>query len=246
MATHIDSPYFWGASRYHFPQWLLACMCFSGLYKDLFVHQVQVVAYLHDWEMSANSTEKSAKGGEFIYFINDTTTEAIEPISLSGSFIDGSKVLHAAKVYQPGIKAPHMDKDKVTVLKFTGDNNWEVQSDGKTIQKYKTSDLRLSLVYRAKCFATPEDADRYSKLKPEDMLSLESVLEKLSMELVKRKKISSAKIKSMSRLDLAFFLVDSYITYPLPDIKTALIPYNYCALSKLFPWMSYILSTVCN
>jgi len=41
--------FFWGASRFQFPQWLLAVMKFSGLFEDRFVHQVQVVAYLHSW-----------------------------------------------------------------------------------------------------------------------------------------------------------------------------------------------------
>jgi len=49
VATHIDGVYFWGASRFQFPQWLLAVMKFSGLFEDRFVHQVQVVAYLHNW-----------------------------------------------------------------------------------------------------------------------------------------------------------------------------------------------------
>lgn len=47
VAVHIDSPYFWGASRFTFPQWLLVAMVFSGLFADKFVHQVQVVGYLH-------------------------------------------------------------------------------------------------------------------------------------------------------------------------------------------------------
>lgn len=41
---HIDAPYFWGASRFDVPQWLLAVMVFSGIYTERFVHQVQVRA----------------------------------------------------------------------------------------------------------------------------------------------------------------------------------------------------------
>ena len=42
VALHIDSPYFWGASRYSFPQWFLVAMEFSNLFSEKFVNQVQV------------------------------------------------------------------------------------------------------------------------------------------------------------------------------------------------------------
>jgi hypothetical protein len=42
VPLHLDAPYFWGASRFEFPQWLLATMVFSGLFQDRFIHQVQV------------------------------------------------------------------------------------------------------------------------------------------------------------------------------------------------------------
>jgi len=258
VPIHIDAPYFWGASRYHFPQWLLACMLFSGLYQKEFVHQVQVVAYLHDWAIkgkgkneeatssSSSSSSSSARfGGEFVYFINDTSTQVHEPISFSGSFIDGSKMLHAARIYKPNVKAPHIDKDKETTLTFVGGDSWEVQSDGVVMEKYHTNDLRLSLVYRAKCFASQDEATQYSTLAKEDMMPLEEVLEKLSSNLVAQNKISNEKLKRLSRLELAFLLIDKYIVYPLPSADQALIPYNYCALARLYPWTSHLLRFVC-
>jgi len=42
VALHIDAPYFWGADRFSSPQWFLVAMKFSGLFEDVFVHQVQV------------------------------------------------------------------------------------------------------------------------------------------------------------------------------------------------------------
>jgi hypothetical protein len=60
VAAHIDGAYFWGATRFQYPQWLLAVMVFSGLFKEQFVDQVQVVGYLHDW----TPTDVSAKTGK--------------------------------------------------------------------------------------------------------------------------------------------------------------------------------------
>ena len=56
VATHIDAVYFDGASRFEYPQWLLAVMEFSGLFQDKFIDQVQVVGYLHDWNVTSEDT----------------------------------------------------------------------------------------------------------------------------------------------------------------------------------------------
>ena len=121
MAVHLDAPYFWGASRYHFPQWLLVCMVFSDLFYQQFVHQVQVVGYLHQWRVGQD--KKVGAGGEFVFFnkqkgeeidnkadasvsnsssssssIHHLVTGEAIPYPLSGTLVDGSKVLHAAKV----------------------------------------------------------------------------------------------------------------------------------------------------
>jgi hypothetical protein len=42
VPLHVDGAYFWGATRFQMPQWLLAAMVFSGLFQDLFVDQVSV------------------------------------------------------------------------------------------------------------------------------------------------------------------------------------------------------------
>lgn len=46
VATHLDAPYFWGASRYTLPQWLLVVMVFSGLFSDRFVDQVNFFFFI--------------------------------------------------------------------------------------------------------------------------------------------------------------------------------------------------------
>ena len=50
VPMHYDVPWFWGASRFTLPQWLLVVMDHSGLWRDRRVSQLQGVAYLHDWE----------------------------------------------------------------------------------------------------------------------------------------------------------------------------------------------------
>lgn len=77
VAVHIDSPYFWGASRFSFPQWLLVAMVYSGLFQDKFVHQVQVVGYLHQW-----SAKSEGQGGQFVWYDNDTSIQVQKNIGM--------------------------------------------------------------------------------------------------------------------------------------------------------------------
>jgi hypothetical protein len=44
VAAHTDAPYFWGASRFLFPQWLLIAMTHSGLFRDKYINQVRLRA----------------------------------------------------------------------------------------------------------------------------------------------------------------------------------------------------------
>lgn len=125
VALHLDAPYFWGATRFEFPQWLLATMAYSGLFQDRFVDQVQAVAYLHDWHTHTHTdTDKDThahaegeEGGEFVYFPNSTHVLSVPPLYRSGTFVDGSKVVHAAKIYRPRSKAPHMPLDEDCALR---------------------------------------------------------------------------------------------------------------------------------
>ena len=61
VAAHLDGVYFWGATRFQLPQWLLA-HGLLGRFADRFVDQVQVVAYLHEW---GPATRRGGKAGQF-------------------------------------------------------------------------------------------------------------------------------------------------------------------------------------
>jgi hypothetical protein len=249
VALHIDSPYFWGASRFEFPQWLIVAMVFSNLFSEKFIDQVQVVGYLHQWDPS-NTIDQ---GGEFVWYNNDTSFESVLPTPNSGSLVDGSKVIHASTIYRPKIKAPHLDKNKDSVLRFVGDNKWVIQSNGEIIQNYTTDDLRIAIVYRARCFKDEEDVNKYKnyedKIKNknfEDVFELSYILDTFTNDLIKRNILTENNKNNISRLDLAFLIIDTYIQYPLPPAKFAQIPYNFCALPLKFPITKYFLKYVCN
>eukprot|EP01061_Rhynchopus_euleeides_P046838 TRINITY_DN9085_c0_g1_i1.p1 TRINITY_DN9085_c0_g1~~TRINITY_DN9085_c0_g1_i1.p1 ORF type:complete len:469 (+),score=214.35 TRINITY_DN9085_c0_g1_i1:63-1469(+) len=225
VATHLDGVYFWGATRFQFPQWLLAAMKFSGLFEDKFINQVQIVGYIHEWEED--------RGGDFVFW-NETGLKspyAVPPKPLTGSAVDGSKTLHAAVDYCPGTTPPFLEKSKENALVYAGDNKWLLQSDNATVRTYTTDDLRVSVVYRARCFRDEEQAERFRQVSrdPTAAMSLETVLGRLSEDLNRK----GYRTEGLSRLDLALRILDTYVRYPLPP--GVIIPYNYCLLPRLVP-----------
>ena len=42
------------------------------------------------------------------------------------------------------------------------------------LERYATSDLRISIVYRARCFVDEAEAERYAALPHEEIMTLES------------------------------------------------------------------------
>ena len=175
VSNHIDGVYFWGASRFQFPQWLLAAMKFSGLWEDKFVDQVQVVGYLHEWtppeEDSANANLEGDDHGSFVYWSTQSPTpNVVLPVPLSGSVVDGSKTAHAASVYRMAADLPFIDKSKQHWLRHLPagadqHNNygqWTLSNkhDG-VLRNYTFDDLRISIVYRARCFEDAAEAARF-------------------------------------------------------------------------------------
>ena len=249
VATHVDGVYFWGATRFQFPQWLLAVMQFSGLFKDRFVPQVQVVAYLHEWAPAEKETHGGG-AGKFVYWQREGNAEplSVEPQPRAGSAVDGSSVIHAAAPYQVHTSPPLIDKNLDNRLVHVGGRSWRLLSNGTEVRSYTTNDLRISLVYRARCFESAAKANLFKQDggmttggPKEDMLSLEDILNTLADDLVRRGKVRSrrAAIEDMKRLDLAMLLLDTYVAYPRP--RTAL-PVNHCALAKLAPWTTPLLA----
>jgi hypothetical protein len=241
VATHVDGQYFYGASRFQVPMWLLAVMVFSNLFQDRFIDQVQVVGYLHEWQPSEE------RASDFVYWnTEDGKASAMKPTPFTGNAIDGSKTVHAAKVYYPSRTPPMLDKGRVNSLNYLGDDKWEVRADGEVVATYDTDELRMSLVYRARCFESQAHVEEYHRTRddPATFIPLEEILALLKADLVKRGAVRSIEVaNAMAPLDLNLLLMDEYIRYPLP--ADAWIPYNYCMLGKLWPAVQPIMKWLC-
>lgn len=134
MAIHTDAPYFWGATRFQLPQWLLVAMTHSGLFAERFVDQIQVVGYFHEWNATATrgrvllcfvsctrSLPRRARvAGEFVFWDRDSRQpNVMRPAPRAATIVDGSKVVHAASVYRGPPNAPPVaiiDRNKYCTL----------------------------------------------------------------------------------------------------------------------------------
>ena len=191
VAMHIDAPYFWTGTRLQFPQWLLVAKVFAGdLFMSKFINQVQVVGYLHRWapdplpapvpafdwadpstylpvakslvsRLVTPSTTRT-KQGEFVYWDDKNPVPKREqPTPLAGSAVDGSKLVHAAVTYRPFDPLPFLDKSKTIALIYEGGEKWRLDASGEKLAEYTTDDLRISIVYRARCFLNADEANRF-------------------------------------------------------------------------------------
>ena len=245
VAAHIDGAYFWGATRFQFPQWLLAAMVYSGLWQDQFVDQVQIVAYYHDW----SEVDIKDVGGRFFYWNqSDGKSFSIPPTSLAGSAVDGSKTVHAASVYRPDVSAPHLNKDHTNILEFVEGETWLLRASIGTSEErnytYHTRDLRMSVVYRARCFENEDRAELFQGRGGPELLDLDSILKIFAKDLTQRGKLSHEDdIEHMPRLDLAMLIIKTYIQYPFSRISW--FPFNFCALDRLVPVLRPMLSCIC-
>uniref|UniRef100_A0A7E4ZQJ1 Fe2OG dioxygenase domain-containing protein n=1 Tax=Panagrellus redivivus TaxID=6233 RepID=A0A7E4ZQJ1_PANRE len=243
LPVHIDAPFFTDASRFHYPIWLLAVMTASGLYKQTFIDQVQVVINLHEW------TDPSV-GGDFIYVPNNDVGPIFLPARpRSATVVDGSKVMHATKLYRPEAELPMLSRNKKNVLEYNKvDDTWELRSDGHLLQRYATDDLRITTVYRARCFesqAARDSYDAFLKNSSEEngIRPVAEIVAELKAELVRRKQVPASSLDKLSLDELAVTFVEEFIRYPVPQTW---LPYNYCVLPKLYPILIPILSPLCT
>jgi len=237
VPMHYDVPYFFGATRFHLPQWLLVVMDSSKLFKDIRIPQVQGVAYLHQWENNLYNQS----GGQFFYYPEEPGGKimAIDPIFNSAIVLDGSIVIHGVDVFKPDYPDfPILDKSDINELHYEGNDQWKVYVNGKPkFNSYHSKDLRISLVWRARCFKDEEEKKKYDNA---NILTVEYILDTLFQDLIKRGKINE---KPTDPMEIAPILIENYINYPYS--KESAVPINYCVLGNFYPIFKPLTSLLC-
>jgi hypothetical protein len=144
-------------------------------------------------------------------------------------------------VYRRDAQMPRLNPMDKNSLDYLGGDKWVIRSGGKDLKQLATDDLRISIVYRARCFRDKAEADKFrANTEP---LTLESILATLKSDLVKRGYLSEE--QEIAPYELGLLLLRVYVRYPLPPAKVAAIPLNYCALPRLVPALTPLLNPAC-
>ena len=241
---------------------------------DCFIHQVQVVGYLHE------RYNESADGGAFLWWGADGVHRT-SPKPRSGTAVDGSKTIHAAAAYRPGEGPPPIDKNADVTLAHVAGRRWELRGDRhdpkRVLRSYDEAELRISIVYRAHCFADAAEAALFHRTQPmlrgssaaaatadaaataaDDASAAASsggpapgkgplTLDAVLSTLrddVIRRRGALAWPEGIAPYAVAMKLLREYVRYPPPP--GAWLPLNHCALGGLLPRLKPLLSRVCK
>jgi hypothetical protein len=128
-------------------------------------------------------------------------------------------------------------KGKYHGLIYLGEEKWALKEDEETLKVYNSSDLRMTLVYRSRCFDSEEASLKYKRDNIDSQkgqMTLEDILTTLINDMIDKSVLpSGTTLDSLSRIQVAKSLLKTYNTLPLPSTSKAFFPYNYCMISKL-------------
>jgi hypothetical protein len=122
----------------------------------------------------------------------------------------------------------------------------EKERKPQIMQSYDTIDLRMSIVYRARCFHDASERAKFYAQNVDDRIQLSDILDTFKRDMVTRRVITQKQLDSKSTLDLALLIMDTYIKYPLPALEQTWVPVNYCALPRMVKWTAPLFNWICS
>ena len=198
LALHTDVPEFRGANRTREPEWLLVAMHHSKLFERWRRHIATGVSWYHD-----------CVGGDFVYYPDgaDRPPRHLQVRRNTAIVLDTDSVFHGIDPValrdttlppiEPGVRL-HRDDDA----------HWSVRRDGDVRAVYNWDDLRLSISWKAWCFADAEEM-RINDAHADD-LTLDQILDTFVHDLHARGLIANRPNDET----LAQLILDEYIHFP--------------------------------
>lgn len=154
LPPHLDLPFFRGAMNREVPAWMLVPMGYSGLFHDWAVPVASAITWFYDGE-----------GGEFEYWpdgLDHPSRTERPPYWNRAVLADNEYMWH--RVGPLGRAEAHVPHDGIPFearLHLTEDGRWEVREGESTLLSYPFAEVRLSVLWKAYCFATETEARAY-------------------------------------------------------------------------------------
>ncbi len=202
LAVHTDVPEFRGANRTIVPQWLLVVMHHSGLFDAWRMRIATAIAYFGH-----------ARGGGLVHYPDgvDGAPQVFEPRHDTAVVLDTDSIFHGVDRVAGDDRAL-ASIDSPVHLRYRDGAGWLVDSANGPIASYVDDDLRLSVSWKAYCFA--DQAERDTWFTHADDLSLTFILDTLAADLRANRGVAARPDD-----DAAFgrLLIDTYIRFPAPQ-----------------------------
>ena len=199
LAVHTDVPEFRGVSRKTVPQWLLVVMHHSGLFDPWRLHIATGVAWFSDLDGGALAYWPDGPDGALV----------LHPIRGNTALVlDTDSVFHGVARVAP-VAADAMPPIRPGCGLAAEGDRWALRdADDVVLADYAWSELRLSVSWKAYCFA--DDAARDAWRAHADDLTLDRILETLRADLASRR---GRDVPRDEHLGLA--LIEEYIRFPV-------------------------------
>ncbi len=206
LGLHTDTPEFRGAHRNFLPCWLLCAMHWSGLFEPWRVKIATAVTYLLG----------AGEGGRFIYYPEGPGGPASQYKATPNTAVvlDSDSIFHGVELL-PGYDDPIRHIDANSQLTHIGDGKWSLRCGEagrlEEVARYSRDELRLSLSWKAYCFADAEERARHSN--PVGELTTDVILDTLVDELVVRGRLDKSD-HGLSEEELGSLIIDEFIRFP--------------------------------
>ena len=125
-------------------------------------------------------------------------------------------------------------------IEYQGNDTWYLMASEDIIDHFTTEQLRLSFVWRGLCFNNKEEADSYETY---PQIPIEDILSRFESDLRKRGVLKNGQPRP-EPLKFAHMLIDTYDRMPAQNIHGS-FTFNYCILSKKFPFLKDYLAPFC-
>lgn len=153
LPPHLDLPFFRGAMNREVPAWMLEPMGYSGLFQRWAVPVASAVAWFYDGE-----------GGEFEFWpdgIDAPPRVERPPFRNEALMADNEYTYHrVGPLGRPDryVAAGSVPYDAELVHDVGG---WEVRDGDRVLGRYDEREVRLSVLWKAYCFRTDDEADAF-------------------------------------------------------------------------------------
>ncbi len=166
--SHTDIAEFHGIDRSNAPGWLLQAMSTSRLFEAERITIITAVSWFYQGER-----------GFFRYWPTGRDAGSIRHEAMWNTAVVGDNDFMHHKVERTGAKdAPKIEAMTIDTTLDYVDDRWVVLEDGESIADFAEHEIRLSLSWKAKVYAT--DADRARFESPDGGLEVDEVLDRFA------------------------------------------------------------------